>query len=108
VNSTLDIPFRGIYILIFVRVSSRYLFLDVAAVAGLAKETRIVETENVLESWMRSFSLISLAMLMLYLILHTEGSIANMQPPCPEHPARCADALRVEIDGILLLGLIVG
>jgi hypothetical protein len=51
------------------------------------KRDEEIETANVLESWMRSFSLLSLAIPMLYLILHTEGSMADMQPPRPEQLA---------------------
>lgn len=46
-------------------------------------------------------SLVSEAMLMLYLILHTQSGIVNMQPSVLDK----ADALRVEVDCVLLLGL---
>ena len=50
-------------------------------------------------------SLGSMATLMLYLIVHTQSGIVNMQPSVLGRPADEADNLCVEVDCVLLLGL---
>jgi hypothetical protein len=51
-------------------------------------------------------SLRLLTMLVLYLIVHTQSVMANMLPHHPKQPITEATALCVEVDCILLLGLL--